>query len=247
RLVDLLENGETIIQQTRSFDASNGSTFATREKEDADDYRYFPEPDLAPFRLTGEFIEEIKKSIPLLQRERVRKYKSDFQLSEYDARQLTEDRAFSDYFEQVTQYNSNYKAVANWMLGPVRSWLNENEKELAEFPILPVKLAELIQLVEGGKLSFSIASTRLFMMLIKDPSGKADQMAMEHNFIQQSDVSMLEPIIENVLEKYSLKVNEYKKGKKGLLALFVGEVMKQSNGKADPKVTNELLLKKLSS
>ncbi|HET9430624.1 MAG TPA: Asp-tRNA(Asn)/Glu-tRNA(Gln) amidotransferase subunit GatB, partial [Chitinophagaceae bacterium] len=139
RLVDLLENGETIIQQTRSFDASNGSTFATREKEDADDYRYFPEPDLAPFSLTEEFIEEIKKSIPLLQKERVRKYKSDFQLSEYDARQLTEDRGFSDYFEQVTQYNSNYKAVANWMLGPVRSWLNENEKELAEFPILPVK------------------------------------------------------------------------------------------------------------
>jgi aspartyl-tRNA(Asn)/glutamyl-tRNA(Gln) amidotransferase subunit B len=247
RLIDMVEKGDTIIQQTRSFDANNGTTFAIRDKEDADDYRYFAEPDLTPFHLQNEFIERIRKSIPALPEERIRKYITELQLSAYDAAVLTEERNFSDYFENVIQDTANNKAAANWMLGPVKSWLNENGKEIDSFPLSAKQLASLIALIDSGKVSFSVASTKIFPELIKSPAKTPEQIATEQNLIQQSDVSAIGPLIDAVLEKFAHKVIEYKKGKKGLLALFVGEVMKQSKGKADPKVTNELLLEKLKS
>ena len=247
RLIDLLENGEKILQQTRSFDAGTGTTFAIRDKEDADDYRYFADPDLTPFHLDDEFIESIRKSIPALQEERIRKYVEQFRLSEYDAQVLTEEKNFSDYFENVIQYTTNYKAAANWMSGPVKSWLNENNKEVNDLPLAPGQIAKLIKLVDEGKVSFSVASTRLFSHLIEQPTRDPEQAAVEQKLTQQSETSVIEPVIDKVLEKYADKVAEYKKGKKGLLSLFVGEVMKQSKGQADPKVTNEILLKKLSS
>jgi aspartyl-tRNA(Asn)/glutamyl-tRNA(Gln) amidotransferase subunit B len=247
RLMDMLDKGETIIQQTRSFDANNGTTFATREKEDADDYRYFPEPDLCPFQLEETFITTIRDNLPVLQKERIKKYMGAYQLPEYDATVITEDKTFSDYFESIIQHTNNYKAAANWMLGPVKSWMNEQGKEIEAFPIAPDRLAELLQLVDTGKLSFSIASTRVFSKLLENNTQTAEQIAVGNNLLQQSDVSSIEPIITKVLEKFADKVVEYKKGKKGLLSLFVGEVMKQSKGKADPKVTNDLLLEKLKS
>jgi aspartyl-tRNA(Asn)/glutamyl-tRNA(Gln) amidotransferase subunit B len=247
RLVDILENDDIITQQTRSFDADSNKTFSIRDKEDADDYRYFAEPDLTPFYLQDDFIETIRRNIPALQEERIKKYTSELQLSEYDAVVLTEEKTLSDYFEKVIPHTDNYKAIANWMLGPVKSWMNENNKEITEFPIMPQQLAALIDLIDSGKVSFSVASTKIFAQLINDPSKEPEQIIIEQNLIQQSDVSVLEPVIEQVLIKYADKVIEYKKGKKGLLALFVGEVMKQSKGKADPKITNELLVKKLKS
>lgn len=246
RLVELLEKGETIIQQTRSFDAATGTSFSTREKEDADDYRYFPEPDLAPFYLTDDFIATIRAKIPVLQQQRILQYMTVFQLSEYDARVITEERSFADYFERLVETHSAYKAAANWMLGPVKNWLNEKAAEISAFPLAPEQLAALIKLVEGGQLSFSAASTKVFMGLLKEPAKDPASLAAELNVLQQSEASSIEPLIEKVLEKYADKVLEYRKGKKGLLALFVGEVMKQSKGKADPKKTNELLLQKLN-
>lgn len=245
RLIDILETDGTILQQTRSFDANNGTTFAIRDKEDADDYRYFAEPDLTPFHLQDEFIEKIRRSIPALPEERIQRYTVELKLSDYDAGVLTEEKAFSDFFEDVIQHTANYKAVANWMLGPVKSWLNENSKEINEFPIAAQQLAALITLVDTGRVSFSAASTKLFAQMFNQSAKSPEQIAIEENLIQQSDVSAIGLIIDKVLEKFADKVTEYKKGKKGLLALFVGEVMKQSKGKADPKVTNELLLKKL--
>lgn len=247
RLIDMVEKGETIIQQTRSFDASNGTTFAIRDKEDADDYRYFAEPDLTPFNLQTEFIERIRQSIPALPEERIKKYISELKLSEYDATVLTEEKSISDYFEEVIQSTVNYKGAANWMLGPVKSWMNENGKEIDAFPLPAKQLASLITLIDSGKVNFSAASTKIFPGLINNPDKTPMEIATEQNLIQQSDVSAIGPIIDAVLDKFADKVVEYKKGKKGLLALFVGEVMKQSRGKADPKVTNELLLKKLKS
>ena len=247
RLIGMMEKNEVIIQQTRSFDADRSLTFAIRDKEDADDYRYFADPDLTPFLLDDEFIERIRQSIPALQEERIKKYTSQWQLSEYDARVLTEDKEMADYFEAIVQHTSNYKAASNWMTGPVRSWLNENNKEIDAFPLPADKVAGLILLVENGKLSFSAASSRLLPYLLQHPSALPEQAAIEQNLIQQSDVSSLEPLIDEVLTKYAEKVNEYKKGKKGVLSLFVGEVMKRSKGKADPKVTNELLLEKLKA
>jgi aspartyl-tRNA(Asn)/glutamyl-tRNA(Gln) amidotransferase subunit B len=247
RLIDLLENGEAIVQQTRSFDANNGTTFAIRDKEDADDYRYFADPDLTPFHLEDDFIEMIRQSIPALQEERVKKYTSVWQLPEYDAYVLTDERETADYFEKIAEQTSNYKAASNWMLGPVKSWLNENNKSINEFPLKPEAIAKLIQLIDAGKVSFSIASGKLFSYLLNDPAKEPEQIAIEQNLVQQSDVNSLEPIINEVLEKHAGKVLEYKKGKKGLLSLFVGEVMKRSKGKADPKATNEILLEKLKS
>jgi aspartyl-tRNA(Asn)/glutamyl-tRNA(Gln) amidotransferase subunit B len=177
RLISLLENGETIQQQTRSFDAANGTTFAIRDKEDAEDYRYFPEPDLTPFDLTDDFIASIKESLPVLQKERIKKYTSEYQLSEYDAAALTEEKDLSNYFEQLILSNkangSNAdikpKSAANWMLGPVKTWLNDENKNISEFPVSPAKLSVLIKIVEENKLSFSAASSKIFPLLIEDP------------------------------------------------------------------------------
>ncbi|MBO9591575.1 MAG: Asp-tRNA(Asn)/Glu-tRNA(Gln) amidotransferase subunit GatB [Niabella sp.] len=245
RLMGLLEAGETIRQQTRSFDAGNGTTFAIRDKEDAEDYRYFPDPDLPPFDLEDAFINDIRRMIPALPAERIHRYMTEYQLPEYDAHVITEERDSADYFETILQHTKNYKAAANWMLGPVKTWLNENSQSISAFPLQPAQVAALIQCVDSGKVSFSIASTRLFQLLLQHPEEQPLVLAEKNNLIQQSDAADLEPVIDAVLEKLAPKVAEYKKGKKGLLALFVGEVMKQTKGKADPKKTNEILLKKL--
>lgn len=265
RLISLLENGETIQQQTRSFvqkdsfgDATTGSTFAIRDKEDAEDYRYFPEPDLTPFDLTDEFIDSVKATIPTLQNERIQKYISTYQLGEYDATALTEEKEIADYFEKLvgSQLPSpqsgegsgvRSKSVANWMLGPVKTWLNEMNKDIDEFPVLPSKLAELIKLVEQDKLSFSAASSKIFPLLIKHPNADPLTEAGKLNLIMESNSDYILPIADAVLLQFDAKVKEYKKGKKGLLALFVGEVIKRSKGKADPKVVNDILIQKLNS
>ncbi|HRG23255.1 MAG TPA: Asp-tRNA(Asn)/Glu-tRNA(Gln) amidotransferase subunit GatB [Chitinophagaceae bacterium] len=246
RLIGLLENGEVIRQQTRSFDANKGTTFSIRDKEDADDYRYFADPDLTPFHLEDAFIESIRAAIPVLQEERIKKYMA-LQLTEYDATVLTEDKTMADYFETVISHTPNSKAAANWMLGPVKTWLNENNQEIEGFPIAAEQLAKLVQLVDAGKLSFSMASSRLFTALLQSPEKDPEQIAIENNLLQQSDANELVPVVDAVLEKLAAKVAEYRKGKKGLLALFVGEVMKQTKGKADPKMTNDLLLERLNS
>jgi aspartyl-tRNA(Asn)/glutamyl-tRNA(Gln) amidotransferase subunit B len=245
RLIEMMEKGETIIQQTRSFDANNGTTFSIRDKEDADDYRYFADPDLTPFSLQDSFIGNIKQQIHALPEERINKYRSEYQLSDYDASILTEEKSFADYFEKLAQHTSHYKAAANWMLGPVKTWLNDNVKSIEDFPITEQKLAALIDLVQSNKVSFSIASTKIFLQLLNEPGKDPEQIAIENNLIQESDVGELEPVVNEVLQKMEAKVQEYKKGKKGLLALFTGEVMKQTKGKADPKIVNKLLLEKL--
>ncbi len=170
RLIDIIESGGEVKQQTRSFDANNGTTFSIRDKEDADDYRYFAEPDLTPFSLQEDFIENIRLSLPELPEARKKKYISRFGLSEYDATLLTEEKNTADYYEQVTDFiKDGYKPVANWMIGPVKTWLNEQAKTIAEFPVSPAQLSSLINLVQEGKLSFSVASTRLFEKLLAKP------------------------------------------------------------------------------
>jgi aspartyl-tRNA(Asn)/glutamyl-tRNA(Gln) amidotransferase subunit B len=245
RLIESLEKRETIIQQTRTFDANSGVTFSIREKEDADDYRYFPEPDLSPFHLQDDFIETIRKTIPVLRSERIEKYISAWYLSEYEAGVITDEKAFSDFFESILIYSNHFKAASNWMLGPIKSWLNENKTEINFFPVSPKKIALLIELVESGKVSFSAASTRIFLQLIKEPQQEPEEIAKSLNLLQQSDTSFIDPMVEEVLNKFADKVKEYQKGKKGLLALFVGEVMKRSAGKADPVLVNKIILDKL--
>ncbi|HSU26768.1 MAG TPA: Asp-tRNA(Asn)/Glu-tRNA(Gln) amidotransferase subunit GatB [Chitinophagaceae bacterium] len=255
RLMALESKGEKIIQQTRSFDAGSGTTFAIRDKEDADDYRYFPEPDLTPFRLEEAYIDSFRQTLPRLQEERISQYISALQLPEYDARVITEEKKFSDYFDTVIasiqskagdrNISTAYKAAANWMLGPIRSWLNEQDKTVDELPLLPVRVADMVELVESGKLSFSIASTRLFDLVLENGSSSPESLAIKHNLLQQSDAFKIEPVVDELISQWPDKLAEYRKGKKGLLSLFVGEVMKRTRGKADPKVVNDILLRKL--
>lgn len=245
RLISLLEKGEPVIQQTRSFDANTGTTDAMRTKENADDYRYFDDPDLSPVILTEQFIGAIKSEMPLLPKERYQLLKTKYALSEYDALQLTADADTANYFEAICSHTKSFKSVANWLLGPVRAWQNENEFSI--FPLEAAQLSKLITLVDTGKVSFSAGSTKLFSALLNTPSADPEKLAEEMQLIQESDLASLEPIIDAVLLTLADKVAEYKKGKKGLLSLFVGEVMKRSKGKADPKKTNDIILEKLKS
>jgi aspartyl-tRNA(Asn)/glutamyl-tRNA(Gln) amidotransferase subunit B len=246
RLIEILETGGTIIQQTLSFDASNDSTLAIRDKEDAEDYRYFPEPDLTAFDLSESFIESIKATIPVLPAERVKKYVSDFSLSEYDAEILADEKSFSDYFELLAGQSQKFKASANWMTGPVKNWLNEKGRTIEEFPVKAERIADIIKLIEDGKLSFSNASSAVFTELVENPHLDPLEIAERLNLIQDSSLDTINEWVDVVLQKFPEKVLEYKKGKKGLIGLFVGEVKKLSKGKADPKVCTELLTEKLN-
>jgi aspartyl-tRNA(Asn)/glutamyl-tRNA(Gln) amidotransferase subunit B len=247
RLMEILESGSEVMQQTRSFDAANGTTFALRIKEEANDYRYFADPDLVPFRVTEDFIKDIENSIPALPGQRVMRYVKDFSLPEYDAHVLTEEREFSDYFEKILLHTRNFKAASNWMLGPVKSYLNENNIAITDFPLPASAIADMIELIDSGKVNFSAASSQIFPVLMGNPGKTASEIAHERNLVQDADEIEIVKWVEQVLNNMPEKVSEYRKGKKGLIGLFVGEVKKVSRGKADPKLTNEILLQKLKS
>ncbi|MEX1238782.1 MAG: Asp-tRNA(Asn)/Glu-tRNA(Gln) amidotransferase GatCAB subunit B, partial [Cyclobacteriaceae bacterium] len=222
-------------------------TYGMRTKEEMNDYRYFPDPDLSPVIVSDEWLAGIRASMPALPRELYQKYLSEFRLPEYDAQVLTDSKEVALYFERVCQYTQNFKAASNWVMGPIKSHLNEFNLSATEFPLAPEKLAELIQVVEDGKVSYTVASQRLFPELLKNPNGSALEVAQRLNLIQESNHSSIMPIIEEVIKEFPLKVEAYKSGKKGIVAMFMGEVMKRSKGKADPKVANALLTEKLEA
>ncbi len=245
RMQELAENNEAVVQQTRSFDAMNGTTFSLRSKEEANDYRYFPDPDLPPFEITAEFLSSIKQSIPALPEQLIKKYIESFNLSRYDAEVITDDKETAAYFEKLILLTTSYKAAANWLLGPVKSYLNEKGLPITDFPVNPAQMASLIALVEDGSLHFSTASSKIFPELASGKATDPLQIAISMNLIQTGDETQILEWVKQAMEKMPDKVLEYKKGKKGLLGLFVGEVKKISNGKADPLLTNQLLIKKL--
>jgi aspartyl-tRNA(Asn)/glutamyl-tRNA(Gln) amidotransferase subunit B len=244
RMIQLVESGGTVQQQTRSFDASNDTTFAIRDKEEANDYRYFPDPDLAPFHLTDSFISGIREALPALPNELVKKYRSQYGLNEYDASQLCDEKETTVFFESVIGHTNQYKAAANWILGPVRQYLNEKNIVLAQLQLEPASLAALIQMVEEGKVNFSVASAKILPLLINE-KGSPLEIAERENLLQVSNSDELETWVNDALAAMPDKVSEYKKGKKGLIGLFVGEVKKRSKGKADPRIVTQLLEDKL--
>jgi aspartyl-tRNA(Asn)/glutamyl-tRNA(Gln) amidotransferase subunit B len=245
RLIQITETGGTIIQQTRSFDASNDTTFSIRDKEDANDYRYFPDPDLAPFHLTDAFIESIQKKLPALPATLKKQWKIQYDLSDYAIDQLVEDKQEADFYMEWAAESKHYKAIANWMIGPIRASINEGGLSFQRLSSFIPYLVELVELVETNQLSFSVASTKVFKEMIANPGSPKDY-AIKHNLLQTGSTEEIEKWIVEVIENHPEKVAEYKKGKKGLLGLFVGEVKKISNGKADPKVTTILLEQKLT-
>lgn len=246
RQIEILERGESISSETRTFDADTGLTHGMRTKEELNDYRYFPDPDLSPLEISGVWLEQIRASVPALPRQLMKKYTTEYKLSEYDARVLTESKELASYFDEVCSLTKNFKAVANWVMGPVKTYLNERGVDVSEFPVTAAALASIISLVDAGKVNFSVASQRLFPEQVKNPGAQPADLAQRLNLFQESDVNSILLIVEEVIKEFPLKVEEYKKGKKGIVAMFMGEVMKRSKGKADPKVATELLLKKLN-
>lgn len=246
RQINELEKGNTIFSETRTFDAVTGETYGMRTKEELNDYRYFPDPDLSPLIVSKEWLSEIRSTMPSLPRELYHKYIEEYKLPAYDAQVLTDSKDIAEYFEAVCQKTSNYKAASNWVMGPVKSFLNDHAVTADVFPVPAETIAELIGLVDDNKLSFSVASQRVFPELLANPKKKALDVAQELNVLQESDQSAILPLVEAVLAEFPAKVEEYRKGKKGLLAMFMGEVMKRSKGKADPKLTNKLLSEKLN-
>jgi aspartyl-tRNA(Asn)/glutamyl-tRNA(Gln) amidotransferase subunit B len=245
RLIEITEAGNKIIQETRSFDAGNNSTFSLRSKEEADDYRYFPEPDLTPFFITDDFLQQVKESIPALPETLEKKYQEILNLTAYDANVICSDREMVNYFEAIIKHTSNYKAAANWLLGPVKSHLNDNQTDIKDFILPAEKIAAIIHLVDEGKINFSNASTKIFNALINDPQKEPLQIATALNLLQESDSGSVETWVDEAIAKMPDKVREYKSGKKGLIGLFAGEVKKLSKGKADMQMVNKLLSEKL--
>ncbi|HEX6181009.1 MAG TPA: Asp-tRNA(Asn)/Glu-tRNA(Gln) amidotransferase subunit GatB [Chitinophagaceae bacterium] len=246
RMTVMLQNGETIVQQTRSYDADRNTTFAMRTKEEANDYRYFPDPDLPPFVVTDAWVQEIRSLIPALPEARIERYVNEFQLSVYDAKQLTEEKEIADYFESVIMHTANYKAVANWLLGPVRSYLNENNLAIDAVSLDPRVIAGLVTLVDEGKISFSLAAARVLPVLMNNPGKEPYQVVQDMNLVQTTDTEAVKAWVDTVIQNMPDKVSEYRKGKKGLMGLFVGEVKKLSKGKADLKLVNDMLNEKLN-
>jgi aspartyl-tRNA(Asn)/glutamyl-tRNA(Gln) amidotransferase subunit B len=241
RQIEALEAGEKLYQETRSFDASTGKTFTMRTKESADDYRYFPEPDLPPVMVTRSYVDEVRMTLPPLPDELYDKYTTAYKLSDYDASVIIDNKEFALYFEELSKLTTNHKAAANWMMGDVKSHLNENAITIDKFPLTPANIAEIIALIDSGKVNYTIASQRIFPALLKEPGKTASGIAIEHNLVQESDTGVLEEFIKEAISKYPEKVMEYKNGKASLLGLFMGEIMKLSKGKADPKKATQLL------
>lgn len=245
RQIDLLEEGKTFTSDTRSFDAVKGTTFSMRSKEEANDYRYFPEPDLPPFIAGKAMIDSIREQMPALPDVLFERYTRELGLSDYDAHVLTETKEIAWYFDDLVLYTSNYKAAANWVMGAIKSHLNENALEMADFFVPAKNIAALIELIDTNKVSNSVASQRIFPEMISDPKRSPLSIAQDLNLLQESDTAYLEGLVDQVLASMPEKVIEYKNGKKGLMGLFMGQVMKLSQGKADPKESTRLLTERL--
>jgi aspartyl-tRNA(Asn)/glutamyl-tRNA(Gln) amidotransferase subunit B len=241
RQIDLLEAGEEIAGETRSFNATDGSTFALRSKENANDYRYFPEPDLQPVLVTQEYINSVKAQMPELPNDLLKKFTTEFGLSEYDALNLTDLKGLALYFNEIVTYTKNYKAAANWMMGSIKSYLNENAFTIEQFKVKPKTIADLISLIDDGKISNAAATQKLFPELMLHMDEAPLSIAQRLDILQSNDTDALQELVNQALAKYPEKITEYKNGKTNLLGLFVGEVMKLGKGKADPKMANQLV------
>jgi aspartyl-tRNA(Asn)/glutamyl-tRNA(Gln) amidotransferase subunit B len=242
----LILSGGTVVQETRTFDAVKGETTAMRTKEDAHDYRYFPEPDLPIVRVSESWKSQVASTMPPLPRELYAKFTGTFQLPDYDAAVLTENKAIALFFDRLAELSGQPKAASNWIMGPVKGYLNEQALEMEAFPISAETMAAVIQQVESGMISFSAASQKLFPALLLNPTADPEQLARELSLIQERNEDHLQQWIAEALAAYPEKVLEYQSGKVGLLGLFMGEVMKRSGGKADPKATTQLLKEALN-
>jgi len=246
RQTESLNSGIQIIQETRTFDAHLGITNSMRVKESMNDYRYFPEPDLAPLEITEDWLAEIRASMPLLPWQQEKKLMDEYNLPAYDAHFLSESREMAIYFQAVFEHCKHPKQISNWLMGPAKSYLNEHNLSIDQFVLTPENLAEIVNLVEKGVISHNLAVQQLFPLCIENPNQSPSEIVKEQKWSQEQSGDELQEWVNQAIVAYPEKVKEYKQGKKGLLALFIGEVMKRSRGTADPKKVNQLVSEALS-
>jgi aspartyl-tRNA(Asn)/glutamyl-tRNA(Gln) amidotransferase subunit B len=249
RQIELIESGKqhTIIQETRNFDPNTGKTAGMRTKENLNDYRYFPEPDLTPVIISDAWLERIQKEMPALPKALFEKFTKQYKLSEYDALVLIESKEIALYFEGLAEITTNYKQACNWVTTEIKGYLNEMALSLEKFPLKPSHIAQIIALVQQNKVSHSIASQKIFPILVKNPEKTAEEIAKAENLLLDNDADALKSIVEEVVKMFPEKVKEYQAGKKGLLGMFMGEIMKKTKGKADPKTTSQILSEALDN
>lgn len=240
RQSEVLDAGGRIAMETRTFDAAKGVTIGLRSKEMAHDYRYFPEPDIQPLTVSEAKKEAIRKAMPPLPRELREKYVSTLGLSAYDAGILTDDRDTALYYEGTLKGTRNAKAAANWVMGAVRGWVNERGLTIGEFPIGPDRLASLVELIDSGKVSHTLAAQKLFPLMLVQP-GTAAELATTNGLLTDTDEDAIGTAVREVMAKYPDKVTAFRAGNKALLGLFMGEVMKATKGKADPRKANAIV------
>ncbi len=243
RQVDLLEGGKIVDQETRLFDTKKNETRSMRSKEDAHDYRYFPDPDLLPLEISNDFIDSIKSEIPELPDEKKKRFIEKYKLTPYEATILVSDIETSKYFEEVIK-DSDVKLATNWITGELFALLNEKNLDISKSPISSKNLSKLINLIKNGTISGKIAKTVFELMIESDKN--PELIVNEKELKQESDPKKLEKLIDNIIKENQDKVKEYKSGKDKLFGFFVGQVMKVSEGKANPKLVNEILKDKLS-
>jgi aspartyl-tRNA(Asn)/glutamyl-tRNA(Gln) amidotransferase subunit B len=250
RQLNLLENGERVVQETRLFDAEKGQTFTMRDKEDASDYRYFPDPDLLPVVLSESRIEAIRQTLPELPDQRKERYSRDFGLSEYDATLLSEEKGIGDFYDKACRYDfpspqDAHKLIANWMTGDLFYFMKKDSLSIDRVPLSPQSLASLVKAIQTGIISGKIAKT-IFEKLWENPDLSVDDIIKKENLQQISDEKELVPSILRLLEQYPDQVESYKKGKTALFGFFVGQAMKIFQGKANPEKVNEILRRELA-
>jgi aspartyl-tRNA(Asn)/glutamyl-tRNA(Gln) amidotransferase subunit B len=246
RQIEALESGEALTQETRAFDALKGITISMRTKEAANDYRYFPEPDLPPITVSTAQIAATSQDMPALPHALFERYTQTYGLSDYDAYNITDQKGLALYYEALIGFTKNYKAAANWLMGDIKSYLNEQGVDISTFPIGAERIAALIELIDQGKISNSIAAQRLFPALFQSTETPLE-IAERLNLIQSSDSSIIEGFIAQVIAQNSAEVERYRNGEKQLIGFFMGELMKVSGGKADPKASNAILRQKLEA
>jgi aspartyl-tRNA(Asn)/glutamyl-tRNA(Gln) amidotransferase subunit B len=243
RQVNILEAGGRVERNTLNFDPATGVTTPLRSKEDANDYRYFPEPDLPPIVLSEAQLNEIKTTLPQLPKALFQEFTATYGINQQDAYILTEEKAIALYFKELCQKIKDKKALANLFINKIKPYLGEQNCSVSEFPLEATQIAAFLQLIEDGKVSSALAYQRVFPVLLEQPTASPLAIAEQLNLIQNTDANFIEQVCRDVVAAFPDKVKEYNKGKKGLIGFFMGEVMKRSKGQAEPKSATELLTK----
>ncbi|MCH6579957.1 MAG: Asp-tRNA(Asn)/Glu-tRNA(Gln) amidotransferase subunit GatB, partial [Nitrospinae bacterium] len=245
RQTKVLDQGDKVVQETRLYDADKGVTFAMRSKEEAHDYRYFPEPDLVPIVCDALWVDAVRQSLPELPEQKRKRFVTEYRLPEYDAGVLTRSKALADYFESCVKLFDQPKTLSNWIMGDLLRELKNNDQDIEDCPVTPERLTDLLKLIDDGTISGKMAKTVFEEMVA---SGKPPaEIVKARGLTQITDESALRAMVEEVIAANPAQVADYKGGKDKLMSFFVGQVMKASKGQANPALVNRYLKDKLSS